>query len=95
MIFFIKSFFYTILEFVRSYSAELGDIDAFVQLISSLYKSDKPINVIGVDKNLLKCDWVNGSIVSGTREPISFSFARDKRPGQKLYKEPGNELSKK
>ena len=36
----------------------------------------------------LKCDCNNGSIVNGTREFILNSFAVDKPPGHKIYKEP-------
>ena len=65
-----KSFFYTILGFTLSRSYPLDELDGFYQLIAGSYKSDKPINITGIDKFHLKCDCIQGSIVNGTREPI-------------------------
>ena len=70
LIFTNKSFFYTILGFTQSRSYPLEDIDGFYQLVSGSYKSDKPINITGIDKVHLKCDCIQGSIVNGVREPI-------------------------
>ena len=57
-----KSFFFTILGFIQSHSGPLCDIDGFVQLIPGTCKSDKPINITGIDKVHLKCDCINGII---------------------------------
>ena len=95
LIFTNKSFFYTILGFTQSRSYPLEDIDGFYQLVSGLYKSDKPINITGIDKVHLKCDCIQGSIVNGVREPILYSFALDQPPGYKIYKEPKVKLFKK
>ena len=70
LIFTNKSFFYTILGFTQSHSYPSDNIDGFYQLIAGSYKSDKPINIIGIDKVHLKCDCIDGSIMNGTREPI-------------------------
>ena len=45
-----KSFFYTILGFTQSHSYPLDDVDGFYQLIAGSYKSDKPINITGLNK---------------------------------------------
>ena len=45
-------FFNTILAFTQSQSGPLNDIEGFIQLIPVTYKSDKPINITGVDKVL-------------------------------------------
>ena len=90
-----KSFFYTILGFTESRQGPLNDIDGLYQIISGSYKSNKPINITGIDKVHLKCDCVNGSIVNGIREPILFSFALSSPPGHKIYKEPRIKLFKK
>ena len=90
-----KSFFYTILGFTQSHSYPLEDIEGFYQLIAGSYKSERPINITGIDKVHLKCDCVDGSIVNGTREPILYSFALDQPPGHKIYKEPKVKLFKK
>ena len=90
-----KSFFYTILGFTQSRSYPLDDIDGFYQLIAGSYKSDKPINITGIDKVHLKCDCIQGSIVNGVREPILFSFALSSPPGHKIYKKPRVKLFKK
>ena len=90
-----KSFFYTILGFTQSRSYPLDDIDGFYQLIAGSYKSDKPINITGIDKVHLKCDCIQRSIVNGVREPILFSFALSSPPGHKIYKKPRVKLFKK
>ena len=88
LIFTEKSFFYTILGFTQSRSYPLDDIDGLYQIIPGSYKSDKPINITGIDKIHLKCDCIQGSIVNGIREPILYSFALSSPPGHKIYKEP-------
>ena len=90
-----KSFFYTILGFTQSRSYPLEDIENYYQLIPGSYKSDRPINITGIDKIHLKCDCIQGSIVNGIREPILYSFALSHPPGHKIYKEPRNKLFKK
>ena len=90
-----KSFFYTILGFTQSRSYPLDDIDSHYQIIAGSYKSDKPINITGIDKIHLKCDCIQGSIVNGVREPILYSFALSSPPGHKIYKEPRVKLFKK
>ena len=64
-------------------------------MIAGSYKSDKPINITGIDKIHLKCDCIHGSIVNGIREPILYSFALSSPPGHKIYKEPRVKLFKK
>ena len=60
----------------------------FCQLIAGSYKSEKHINITGIDKIHLKCDCIQGSIVNVIREPIFYSFALSSPPGHKIYKEP-------
>ena len=88
LIFTKKSFLYTILGFTRSHSYPLDDIDGFYQLIAGSYKSDKPVNINGIDKIHSKCDCIQGSIVNGVREPTLYSFVLSSPPGQKIYKDP-------
>ena len=95
LIFTEKSIFYTILGFTQPHSYPLDDIDGFYQLIAGSYKSDRPINITGIDKVHLKCDCIQGSIVNGIREPILYSFALSMPPGHKIYKEPRVKLFKK
>ena len=95
LIFTEKSFFYTVLGFTRSRSYPLDDIDGFYQMIAGSYKSDRPINITGIDKVHLKCECIQGSIVNGIREPILCSFALSSPPGHKIYKEPIIKLFKK
>ena len=54
LIFTERSFFYTILGFTQSRSYPLNDIDSHYQIIAGSYKSDKPINITGIDKIHLK-----------------------------------------
>ena len=95
LIFTEKSFFYTILGFIHSHSHPLNDIDSHYQLIAGSYKSDKSINITGIDKIHLKCDCIQGSIVNGIREPILYSFALSSPPGHRIYNEPRIKLFKK
>ena len=95
LIFTEKSFFYTILGFTQSRSYPLDDIDGIYQIMAGSYKSDRPINITGIDKIHLKCDCIQGSIVNGIREPILYSFALSSPPGHKIYKEPRIKLFKK
>ena len=95
LIFTERSFFYTILGFIQSHSYPLDDIDSHYQLIAGSYKSDKPINITGIDKIHLKCDCIQGSIVNGIREPILYSFALSSPPGHRIYKETRVKLFKK
>ena len=95
LIFTNKSFFYTILGFTQSHSYPLDAIDEFYHLIAGSYKSDKPINITGIDKVHLKCDCIDSIIMNGTPEPILYSFALDQPPGHKIYKEPRIEVFKK
>ena len=64
-------------------------------MIAGSYKSDKPINITGIDKIHLKCDCIIGSIVNGVREPILYSFTLSSSPGHKIYKEPRVKLFRK
>ena len=95
LVFTEMSLFYTVLGFTRSRSYPLDDIDGFYQLIAGSYKSDRPINITGINKIHLKCDCINGSIGNGVREPILYSFALSSPPGHKIYKEPRIKLFKK
>ena len=88
-------FFFAILSFTPSRSYLLDDIDEFCQLIAGSYKSDRPIDITEINKNRLKCDCINGSIVLVIRELIFYSFALDQPPGSKLYKESRIKLFKK
>ena len=64
-------------------------------MIKGSHKSDKPINITGIDKIHLKCDCIRGSIVIGIQEPILYSYALLSPPGHKIIKEPRVKLLKK
>ena len=64
-------------------------------MIAGSYKSERPINITGIDKVHLKCDCIDGSIMNGIGEPILYSFLLDQPPGHKIYKEPKVKLFKK
>ena len=64
-------------------------------MIAGSYRSDKPNNNTGIDKVHLKGDCTDRSIVNGSRKPVLYSFALDKPPGRKIYKEPRIKLFKK
>ena len=73
----------------------MDDIDGFYQLMAGSYKSEKPINITGIDKVHLKTFCVLGSVVNGVRESILYSFALDQLPGYKINKEPRIKLFKR
>ena len=95
LIFTKNLFFYIILGITRWHSYPLDDIDGFYQLIAGSYRSDRPIKLTGIDNVHLKCDCINGSIVSGAIKSILYSFALSSPPGHKIYKEPRIKLFKK
>ena len=86
-----KISFYTVLGSVKSYPAVLGDVGGFFKKIPGSYKSNEPNNIRGIDKS----DCINGSVIKGTREPFSYSFALGPRSGHKLFKELRIKLLKK
>ena len=88
-------FFLYNLGFTQSHSYTLDDINGFYQLIVGSNKSDKPINITGIDKTQLKYDCIQGSIVNGIREPILYSFALSSLRGIKYTKNQESNFSKK
>ena len=86
-----QRFFYNIMGFTRSHFYPLYDIDGIYQLIAGSYKSDKPINITGLDKVHLKCDCIDGGIMKGTREPILYSFSTDHLPNHEIRKRTKNQ----
>ena len=64
-------------------------------MIAGSYNSDRPVNITGIDEVPIKVDCVNGSIVNGVRELISYSFALTSPPGHKEYEGPRIKLFKK
>ena len=81
-----KSFFYTTLGFTQSHQGTLNDIEEIYQILPGSYKSDKPVNITGIDKVHLKCNVVDGSIVNGVREPVLFFFLQINHPTIKYTK---------
>ena len=64
-------------------------------MIAGSYKSEKPINITGIDEIHLKCECKQDNVVNGIREPILLSFALSSPPGHKIYKETRIKLFKK
>ena len=77
------------------HSGPFSDIDGFAHLVPGKYKSDKIINVTGIDKVHLKCDSIHGSIVNGIRGPILFSLGLSSPLGHKILKQPSVKFFKK
>ena len=84
-----KSFFYPILGLTQSYSGHLGDIEGCIHLHPGFYRSEKPINITGVNEVHLEADCIHGSIVDGCRQAILFSFGLPSPPANEIYKELG------
>ena len=52
------------------------------------YRSQKIVNLSSTNNIHLKCDFFNGSIVYGVRQPIVYSFVLDKPSGYKVFCKP-------
>ena len=53
-----------------------------------VYTGDKILNINTKNKINLKCGVIDGSVVSGIREPTFFNFSLDKPSGNKVFCEP-------
>ena len=74
-----KSFFSTILGFTSGWDYKHYN----------KYTSQKGVNLGSTNKIHLNCDCIDGSVVNGIKHPILFSFVSDKKPGYKVFSEPG------
>ena len=74
-----KSFFSTILGFTSGWDYKHYN----------KYTSQKVVNLGSTNKIHLNCDCIDGSVVNGIRHSILFSFVLDKKPGYKVFREPG------
>ena len=59
-----------------------------------VYISKKSIIITWIDKSHLKCDFIDGSTVNGIRHYVSYTFALDEPPGQKIGMKSGTKLHK-
>ena len=73
-----RSFFSTILGFTSGWDYKHYN----------KYISQKIVKLSGTNKIHLKCDYIDGSIQNGFRQPILFSFVLDKTSGYKVFCEP-------
>ena len=73
-----KSFFHTLLGFTPYWDYKSPGV----------YTSDKISNLNTINKIHLKCDFINGSIQNGLRQPILYSSVLDKPSGYKIFSEP-------
>ena len=73
-----KSFFSTVLGFTAGWDYKHYN----------KYISQKIVNLSNTNKIHLKCDVIDGSVASGLRQPILYSFVLDKLPGYKVFSEP-------
>ena len=52
------------------------------------YISQKIVNLSNTNKIHLKCDVIDGSVVTGWRQLILYSFMLHKKPGYEVFPEP-------
>ena len=91
---FVKtSFFPTLLKFEAYWACKLTN--AIHADSPGVYTSDKILNLGTIGKIHLKCDVIDGSIMSGSTQPILFSFVLDRPSGYKVFCEPENIRYKK
>ena len=86
------------LYYIRIYPISPRSVKRYWRVVSNstwVVKSEKPINMTGVDKVHLKCDCIEGSILNGIRTPILYSFTLSSPPGHKIDKEPNVKPFKK
>ena len=82
-----KSFFHTLLGFIPYW--DYKPTNAIHADAPGVYTSDKIIlNLNTINKILLKCDCIDGSVRDGVRQPILLSFVLDKPSGYKIFCEP-------
>ena len=82
-----KTFSHTFLGFAPYW--DYKPTNAFNVDSPGVYTSDKIfLNLSTIDKILLKCDVIDGTIQDGVRQPILFSFDSDKPSGYKVICEP-------
>ena len=82
-----RSFFHTLLGYEPYWDYKPTNSKNIA--IPGVYTSDKIIlNLNTIDKILLKCDCIDGSIQDGVTQPILFSFVLDKPAGYKVFCEP-------
>ena len=74
-----KLFFSTVLGFNRTW----------VYKHYNEYNSQKILNLSSTNKIHLKRDVIDGSVVNGLRQLMFYSFVLDKKPGYKVFSEPG------
>ena len=77
-----RSFFHTLLGFEPYW--DYKPTNAY-HVIPGVYTSDKILNLNTTNKIHLKCDVIDGSVVSGVRQPILYSFVLDKLTGYKVF----------
>ena len=54
--------------------------------MNTIVKKNRDLSII--DKNHLKCDCIDGSILNADRQPILYSFVLDTLVGFKVFAEP-------
>ena len=89
-----KSFFHTLLGFEPYW--DYKPTNAIFADAPGFHASNKFILSINtIDKILLNCDCIDGSVQDGVREPILFSFVLGKPSGYKIFCEPEKIHNKK
>ena len=73
-----KSFFCNVLGFTSGWDYKHYNKDI----------SQKISNLVRTNKIHLKCNVIDGSVVSGLRQPLLYSFVLDKKPGYEVFSEP-------
>ena len=81
-----RSFFITLLGFTPYW--DYKPTNAIHADKPRVYSSEKILNLSTIDKNHLKCDYIDGSVVNGLRQPILFSFVLNNPNGYKVFFEP-------
>ena len=81
-----KSFFHTLLGFDAHW--DYKPVNGVNSDSAGVYISNKILNLNTINKIHLKCDYIDGTIQAGARQPILYSFVIDKKPGYKVFSEP-------
>lgn len=61
------------------------------QIISSGYhEGENPVDILKVNSILVNCDLISGSFLSGSTQPVIYSFFPNVSPGYKIVESPNN-----
>lgn len=59
-------------------------------LTGGYHEGENPVNILTVSSILVNCDIISGSFLSGSQQPVVYSFFPNVSPGYKIVESPNN-----